>query len=435
MVDSSMMNTKVFFITVSGFYSVRKQDVFLENSIEKIKKLFQIPAMGETVVQGLWMFPFSRRGFVFTNRGLYWNIGGVLGRISKDTKFESGISVDSKKRKILYIKNTDQEILFNFCGMNSNLLKKISDFINSGGFANVCFNNHGNNDKRIGFVDYWDKLLLFLSRKKNGLISFLKPGKKQKPGIFNEQQPKDGKKAFDERTSGNTREEHNKTQDSNSPGVKNKKGTEQSFRVLRKIFSFTFDFSGSMIFLFALLIAIKPVLIKDYIKVNWISTDSQSSSGSILYSAVNKAGENIFDFKFENNRPENADIPDIDESKLLRKAEFSRNSLLCICILLYILIKLVVILTSDEGKKIVSVFLLILMILNSFLFADKFLIFITMLFFIYLSFEILCNFTKREIIAKIIMISFSSILVYFFIHILVYPELKFIFLLPKVSLL
>lgn len=435
MIDSKMMNTKIFFITVSGFYSVRKQDVFLENSIEKIKKLFRIPAMGETVVQGLWVFPFSRRGFVFTNRGLYWNIGGVLGRISKDTKFESGVSDDSKKRKILYIKNADQEILFNFYGMNSKLLKRISDFINSGGLVNKSFQNSEITDKRFGFVDYWDKLLLFLSKKKNGLISFLKSVKKQKPGFFNEQQPKEGKKTFDEKTSGDAREEYNKIQDSNSPGLGNKKGTEQSFRVLRKIFSFVFDFSGSMIFLLALLIAIKPVLIKDYIKINWISTDSQSSSGTILYSAVNKAGENIFDFKFENSRPENADIPDIDESKLLRKTEFTRNSLLCICILLYVLIKIAVILASDEGKKIVSVFLLILMILNSFLFADKFLIFIAMLFFIYLSFEILCNFTKREIIAKIIMIPFFFMLMYFFVHIVVYPELKFIFFLPKVTLL
>lgn len=95
-----------------------------------------------------------------------------------------------------------------------------------------------------------------------------------------------------------------------------------------------------------------------------------------------------------------------------------RNVWVTVFFACYTLLKVAVISLSKSGKKIVALLMLLLILLSCFLVADKFLLFLVFCVLLYVSFELLCEFSGGSVRVKLLLLALVTACLYIVSHIL-----------------
>lgn len=166
-----------------------------------------------------------------------------------------------------------------------------------------------------------------------------------------------------------------------------------------------FDFIASMIFISAVVVCLKPMLLSKWI----IGLDVFETE---LFKFADAIGRSLL----------NVDIlDDVFNDFLFDKLIPLRNIVVTVSLSVYVLIKLLVILFSKDSNKLVSLLLLILLVLICFLAGNKFLLLIIFTVVLYLTFQIACFMPTKAILRKLLWIVIFTLAGYFVVHLILYP--------------
>lgn len=154
------------------------------------------------------------------------------------------------------------------------------------------------------------------------------------------------------------------------------------------------DLVASLVFMVAVVVAIKPSLLTDEI-----------SKPLYNYSSfVGKIGDALVKIK-------------ITESSLPKNVEVAQHYLVGICLVVFGVLKICVLLAAQSGtKKVISVLTLAMTYLAWFLTGDKFLLFLIFVLLLHIIFEYSCGFSSALIFIKLGFVVLASIAVYVVLH-------------------
>lgn len=154
------------------------------------------------------------------------------------------------------------------------------------------------------------------------------------------------------------------------------------------------DIVASLVFMVAVVVAIKPSLLTDEI-----------SKPLYNYSSfVGKIGDALVKIK-------------ITESSLPKNVEAAQHYLVGICLVVFGVLKICVLLAAQSGtKKVISVLTLAMTYLAWFLTGDKFLLFLIFVLLLHIIFEYSCGFSSALIFIKLGFVVLASIVVYVVLH-------------------
>lgn len=154
------------------------------------------------------------------------------------------------------------------------------------------------------------------------------------------------------------------------------------------------DLVASLVFMVAVVVAMKPSLLTDEI-----------SEPLYNYSSfVGKIGDALVKIK-------------ITESSLPKNVEVAQHYLVGICLVVFGVLKICVLLAAQSGtKKVISVLTLAMTYLAWFLTGDKFLLFLIFVLLLHIIFEYSCGFSSALIFIKLGFVVLASIVVYVVLH-------------------
>lgn len=357
------------------------QNEFSENEKKRIRYIYSND-LDEKILCGIYLNKFFRKGFVLTDKNIYWNIGfnskNDFGKIEKHSENPVDFSItdiipEEEKDVLddyiskLTIKNNSQEKNLFFYRLNENKKNILLETLKIGYIQDETLKN--NPDvyirKTSKIQDVIDMGLNSFSLAKK---RFQK--KKNSTKLEQEQKKQQKKKLKEEK-------------------LKLKKEQNSTF-TLSDFFAHFFDIIASLVFIAAVIIALKPELLND------------SPLNGTPFVLTETIGNYFLQVKLTSTPV----------------ATEARNLWVTIFLSSFFLLKFVVIFISKNSKKFVAFLMILLSLLSCWIVADKFLLFILFCLVIYFAFEILCNYSFKIILNKILIIVFFSILFYFLSHII-----------------
>ena len=160
---------------------------------------------------------------------------------------------------------------------------------------------------------------------------------------------------------------------------------------VRKFFIHFFDLAASLVFIFAVIIAIKPELLEG------VSFDRSVTQASQVIGGV------FFQLRT------------VDEVPLVLIP--IRNFCVTVSLFVFLFLKIAVVLLVKGQKKLVAFIMLALTIISCWLTADKFLLFLCFCVLLNIGFQVLCDFGGAMIKGKLLTLIIATIVLYVILHI------------------
>ena len=160
---------------------------------------------------------------------------------------------------------------------------------------------------------------------------------------------------------------------------------------VRKFFIHFFDLAASLVFIFAVIIAIKPELLTG------VSFDRSVAQASQVIGGV------FFQLRT------------IEEVPLVLIP--IRNFCVSVSLFIFLFLKIVVVLLVKGQKKLVAFIMLALTIISCWLTADKFLLFLCFCVLLNIGFQVLCDFGGKMIKVEFLVLIIATIILYVILHI------------------
>lgn len=386
------------------------QKDFEKNTEIRIKRRYGINQQ-ETIFCGIWIKKFSRQGFVLTNKALYWdfkldsekNYDNVVKETGEQVFFSIYDGIVENREQFqedffskLEIKTTNETKVIYFNRLNENQKQTLTDLLNFG------FNHNELPQRDLSpsmILKQNSKLQNVFDGIRNGIYSCKKNilGKicLIKDSIKKRQTQYKNTKQLKKELRLKTKEEKIK--------LKEEQLKNQQIRK-EKLFSIIFanfcDVLASLIFIAAIVIALKPELL-----------------GNSFYYEPRKITKDVIDIA---GHLFNFSITEKISSEIL----FIRNFWITVFMLGFVVLKFLVIVTKKSLSKVATLLLLCLTLLSTYLLSENFLIFVLFSLILYICFEILCNFSRTTIITKCILLVIVSCNLYFLAHVLFFPGVR-----------
>ena len=162
------------------------------------------------------------------------------------------------------------------------------------------------------------------------------------------------------------------------------------------------DFAASLVFIAAIIVAIKPALLRGSVDANLYEFSSFTK----------KIGDFFMKIEF---------IKYNGDKNLRMIQAFATGAGL----LLFALLKIFILTAAKNGtKKVISVLTLAMTLLACFMLSDKFLLFAIFVLLLYVCFEYSCRFPPALVFIKLALVSICAVILYVAIHFAFEPELR-----------
>ena len=379
-----------------------------------IKKQYSIP-VEETIICGIWIH-LRRKGFVFTDKGFYWNLPtSIINSTGKqEVTVPSNILTENSGRlkvAILHKENLS----------HTNHSVEFLQFSTDMGRVQIKLEPITTDDasvlRRI-FIEYaargkfpYDNLkqspLESLSMVANGFLDFFQAPLK---GYKKEKVKKEEKTENEDKPQMISVGRNHTVSDVKSYFSARVRRQITPFTVIKNIMRYAGDIIADILFFAGLIISVKPILLfQNNFKPHNLISDFFYHIGSLLFCFDKTSGIKLGDIELQHN---------IVESILYR-----RNSLFALLFILYILIRLTVILVSCKpGEKTFPVILLLSTIPLTLLIPNHFTIFVIICFIIYVLIQIGLDMDWIHLFTKIIVSGICLCMVFYFLHLFNYPN-------------
>ncbi len=404
------------------------QKEFLENEIIFIKHKFNI-ADSDTILFSVWTNVFLQTGFVFTEKGLYWNLNFKYSKnnlykkknyIEKNSaeKYEFSYNkilpevIDFSPKEIktenvfrIEIKSSDKNFMFNFITLDEDEIKLLTEVLKYGFIYNEI------PKIRLDLINEVKKSEIneFCCLLKNK-FNFIK-------NVFKNNNKKENVRKNKEK----------KVHSENKPSEKNLKENEvkkECVSRLRIFFANFLDYISSLIFISSVIMLFCNSLwlnLPDKV----ISIFADPEYYEIIEEKGRKVELSITSSGKENEHIDlNLNINAVEFENLPPKIEKFRNIILIINFILFFIFKFLITILI-KGNKIISPLIILLSISSCFLISVKFSLFVTFTIISYLIFQVFSKFNWKSVLIKICLILISIIIVFLLLNILLNNTVKY----------
>lgn len=401
---------------------LKLQKEFLENEIIFIKRKFKI-LESENILFSVWTNKFLHNGFVFTDKGLYWNLKYKYSKNNLSNEIIDCIEkkyvenceftynkilpevIDFKPSEIktedvyrIEIKFTEKNYMFNFISLKEVEVNLLTEILKYGFIYNEV-----------------PKIKLdLISEVKNSKINNFCCMVKNKIYIIKEK--------FSNSKKSKVKKIKDKKSKMDKPEKTEKiKVAKQNSSVVPNFF----DFISSVIFIAsAIMLLCNSLWLNLPDKVISIFADPEyyefiEKDGRKLEFSIKSSGEKLdlenINFSLNVNAVEYKNLPP--------KIEKFRNVILIMNFILFFILKLLTVILK-KGNKFISILSTILSITSCFLITVKFSLFIGISIISFLLFHLISKFTWKEILIKICLMIISCFIVFFLLNILLNDSVK-----------
>lgn len=404
---------------------LKLQKEFLENEINLIKRKFKI-LESENILFSVWTNKFLFKGFVFTEKGLYWNLNYKYSKNNLSNEIIDCIEkkyvesceftynkilpevIDFKPSEIktedvyrIEIKFPEKNYMFNFISLKEVEVNLLTEILKYGFIYNEV-----------------PKIKLdSISEVKNSKINNYCCMVKNK--IYNFKKNLKNKKIRDKKN-------ENKKNKKDKPEKTEKiKVAKQNSSVVINFFANFFDFISSVIFISsAIMLLCNSLWLNLPDKVISIFADPEyyefiEKDGRKLEFSIKSSGEK-FDLE---NINFSLNVNAVEYKNLPPKIEKFRNVILIINFILFFILKLLTVILK-KGNKFISILSIILSITSCFLITVKFSLFIGISIVSFLLYQLISKFNWKEILIKICLVIISCFIVFFLLNILLNDSVK-----------
>lgn len=405
------------------------QKDFLENEITFIKRKFKI-SDSENILFSVWTNLFLQKGFVFTEKGLYWNLNfkysknnlykEITNYIEKNhtEKYEFNYTkilpevIDFSPKEIktenvfrIEIKSSDKNFMFNFITLSEDEIKLLTEVLKYGFVYNEIPKiklDLINEVKNFKINDFF----CLIKNKINSIKNGLKNNKKKEKVRKNKEKNKKQKRA-------------NSKKDNSEKISKAKEIKNKCVSVTKMFFANFLDYVSSLIFISSVIMLFCNSLwlnLPD--KVISIFADPKyyefiEKDGRKLEFSIESSGENfdaeIIDYHINVNAVEFENLPP--------KIEKFRNVILVINLISFLFLKFLTTILM-KGNKIISPVIILLSISSCFLISIKFSLFLIFAILLYFIFQIFSKFNLKSVLIKLCLLFISIFIVFFLLNIL-----------------
>lgn len=404
---------------------LKLQKEFLENEIIFIKRKFKI-LESENILFSVWTNKFLHNGFVFTEKGLYWNLNYKYSKNNLSNEIIDCIEkkyvesceftynkilpevIDFKPSEIktddvyrIEIKFPEKNYMFNIISLKEVEVNLLTEILKYGFIYNEV-----------------PKIKLdLISEVKNSKINNFCCMVKNK--IYNFKKNLKNKKIRDKKN------ENKKIKKDKPEKTEKIKVAKQNSSVVTNFFANFFDFISSVIFIAsAIMLLCNSLWLNLPDKVISIFADPE------YYEFIEKDGRKLefsiksSDEKFDlENINFSLNVNAVEYKNLPPKIEKFRNVILIMNFILFFILKLLTVILK-KGNKIISILSSILSITSCFLITVKFSLFIGISIISFLLFQLISKFTWKEILIKICLMIISCFIVFFLLNILLNDSVK-----------
>lgn len=405
---------------------LKLQKEFLENEIIFIKRKFKI-LESENILFSVWTNNFLHNGFVFTDKGLYWNLNYKYSKNNLSNEIIDCIEkkyvenceftynkilpevIDFKPSEIktedvyrIEIKFPEKNYMFNFISLKEVEVNLLTEILKYGFIYNEV-----------------PKIKLdLISEVKNSKINNFCCMVKNKIYIIKEK--------FSNSKKSKVKKIKIKKSKMDKPEKTEKiKVAKQNSSVVTNFFSNFFDFISSVIFIAsAIMLLCNSLWLNLPDKVISIFADPEyyefiEKDGRKLEFSIKSSGEKL-DLE---NINFNLNVNAVEYKNLPPKIEKFRNVILIMNFILFFILKLLTVILK-KGNKFISILSTILSITSCFLITVKFSLFIGISIISFLLFQLISKFTWKEILIKICLSIISCFIVFFLLNILLNDSVK-----------
>ena len=407
--------------SVVSVNKLKLQKEFLENEIIFIKRKFNI-SESEKILFSVWTNNFLQKGFVFTEKGLYWNLNfkykknnsakKIINYIQKesDENYEFTYNkilpevIDFSPKEIktenvfrIEIKSSNKNFLFNFISLNENEVSLLTEILKYGFIYNEV--------PKI-------KLDLISEIKKSKLNNFCCLIK-NKFFVIKEKFKTNNKNSKVKKI----KDKNNKNE--NLEKKETIKEENKKINVVRNFIANFFDYISSLIFISsAIMLFCNSLWLNLPDKVISIFADPEyyefiEKDGRKVELSINSSGEK-FDLE---NINFSLNVNAVEYKNLPPKIEKFRNIVLIINFVLFFILKFVTTILM-KGNKIISVLISLLSVSSCFLISIKFSLFLIFVIFTYFIYQIFSKFNWKSILTKTCLIIISIGIVFLLLNIL-----------------
>lgn len=379
-----------------------------------LKKQYAISAE-ENIICGIWIH-VRRRGFVFTDKGFYWNLPTSIINSSgrQEVQIPSNILTENSGRlkvAILHKENLS----------HTNHSVEYLQFSTDMGRVQIKLAPITTDDasilRRI-FIEYaargkfpYDNLkqspLESLAMTANGLVDFFQA---TFSGYKKEKVEKEDKPEDEDKPQMISVGRSHAVSDVKSYFSARVRRQITPASVFKNIMRYVGDIIADILFFVGLTISVKPILLfQNTFKAHNIISDFFYKIGSMLFCFDTTSSIKLGDIELQHS---------IVESILYR-----RNSLFALLFILYILIRLSVILISCKpGEKAFPIILLVATIPLTLLIPNHFPLFLILCLIIYILIQIGLDMDWVHLFSKIVVSGILMCMVFYFLHLFNYPN-------------
>lgn len=405
---------------------LKLQKEFLENEIIFIKRKFKI-LESENILFSVWTNKFLFKGFVFTEKGLYWNLNYKYSKNNLSNEIIDCIEkksvenceftynkilpevIDFKPSEIktddvyrIEIKFPEKNYMFNFISLKEVEVNLLTEILKYGFIYNEV-----------------PKIKLdLISEVKNSKINNFCCMVKNKIYIIKEK--------FSNSKKSKVKKIKDKKSKMDKPEKTEKiKVAKQNSSVVTNFFANFFDFISSVIFISsAIMLLCNSLWLNLPDKVISIFADPEyyefiEKDGRKLEFSIKSSGEKL-DLE---NINFNLNVNAVEYKNLPPKIEKFRNVILIMNFILFFILKLLTVILK-KGNKFISILSTILSITSCFLITVKFSLFIGVSIISFLLFQLISKFTWKEILIKICLMIIFCFIVFFLLNILLNDSVK-----------
>ncbi len=388
--------------TVFEMGRLRLQKHFLKHTENLIRRMHRI-SPDEMLLCALWLGGRTRKGFVVTDKALYWNIGskmtGTCGCLEKSVDGEAVVfsvetilpeavalspeNVGNDRLTKITIRGKKEEQVFYFKKLEEKHTEIMLDIL-----------KFSLNQGTVPQIDLSDFIVeVQPSEIQNLLDCFLwtcSSLKKEVKRFFSSLQGKFQSSCTMDTSVGN---------ESARAGT-SELSSKQRSHPARIFLAHLFDFIASFIFILAIIIAVKPELLTESYTPRFVGKITEFVGGGLFRFTIKAMV-----------------VP--DEGLVL-----ARNFFVTVSLIVFLLMKILVVVLSQGTKRFVALIMLVMTLLSCWLISDKFLLFMTFCLLLNIGFQMLCNFQAKTIRNKLIWLLVLTLVCYVVIHILQLKEVQ-----------
>lgn len=401
-------------IAYNGLYF---QTEFSDNSEAALRKSFCIER-NEKIFFALYLSPVKRSGFIFSDKALHWNFsgGGVIPKTAKG-KLKASFDqfIDEDDRKFCKITLSGKELLIR--KINDGQAQKLLELIKST-FDNQkipdseelidakplpLLNARGGLDAVFLFTDSLSKKFSAVMNGDEGANAAEEAQEgnaEAADNSFAEESGAEEKTEEEEQDEDAVGEFQSAEEPENQEAKKEQGGASEGYKTFGELSLLAFltilEIAASLIFIAAIVIALKPELLKG----NPYETIYKYTS------FAEKIGTTLIKVKI------------LDMSSNLGNDELQKILILknCLCgaaLIVFGLLKILIfLLAKNKGQKIISALTLAMTFLACFMLSDKFLLFLIFILLLHICFGYSCRFPTNLIFTKLAVVMIAATAIY-----------------------